>query len=227
MKKEYLLHIETATTNCSVAVSLAGELLYCKESNAPDFRHSDYLHLFIEAALKEAGVAIQSLAGVGVSMGPGSYTGLRIGVSSAKGICYANSIPLIAVNSLEVLAQQAKVEQGAYILPMIDARRMEVFTMTIDANHQVIQPTTAKILTPEWHQDLPKGKKVVIGSGAEKSKAILQGDDFDYQTDIAVPSARDMVDLVTQKFKDKAWEDVAYFEPFYLKDFYSNTAKSN
>ena len=225
--KEYLLHIETATTNCSVAVSLAGELLYCKESNAPDFRHSDYLHLFIEAALKEAGVAIQSLAGVGVSMGPGSYTGLRIGVSSAKGICYANSIPLMAVNSLEVLAQQAKVEQGAYILPMIDARRMEVFTMTLDANHQVIQPTTAKILTPEWRQDLPEGKKVVIGSGAEKSKAILQGDDFDYHTDIAVPSARDMVGLVTQKFKDKAWEDVAYFEPFYLKDFYSNTAKSN
>ena len=92
--KEYLLHIETATTNCSVAVSLDGALLYCKESNAPDFRHSDYLHLFIEAALKEAGVAIQSLAGVGVSMGPGSYTGLRIGVSSAKGICYANDIPL-------------------------------------------------------------------------------------------------------------------------------------
>lgn len=223
--KEYLLHIETATTNCSVAVSLAGELLYCKESNAPDFRHSDYLHLFIETALKEAGVAIDSLAGVGVSMGPGSYTGLRIGVSSAKGICYANSIPLIAINSLEVLAQQVKVEQGAYILPMIDARRMEVFTMTLDQKYQVIQPTTAKIVTPEWSKDLPKGKKVVIGSGAEKCKAILYGDDFDYQTDIVVPTARDMVDLVTQKHKDKAWEDVAYFEPFYLKDFYTNTAK--
>ena len=225
--KEYLLHIETATTNCSVAVSLEGKLLYCKESNAPDFRHSDYLHLFIEAALKEADVAIQSLAGVGVSMGPGSYTGLRIGVSSAKGICYANSIPLIAINSLEVLAQQAKIEQGAFILPMIDARRMEVFTMALDEKHQVIQPTTAKIVTPEWSNDLPKGKKVVIGSGAEKCKAILQGEDFDYQTDILVPSARDMVGLVTKKYKDKDWEDVAYFEPFYLKDFYSNTAKSS
>jgi tRNA threonylcarbamoyladenosine biosynthesis protein TsaB len=225
--KEYLLHIETATTNCSVAVSLAGELLYCKESNAPDFRHSDYLHLFIETALHEAGVAIDSLAGVGVSMGPGSYTGLRIGVSTAKGICYANSIPLIAINSLEVLAQQAKVEQGAYILPMIDARRMEVFTMTLDEKYQVVQPTTAKIVTPEWSEDLPKGKKVVIGSGAEKCKTILQGDDFDYQTKIVVPTARDMVDLITQKYKDKAWEDIAYFEPFYLKDFYSNTAKPN
>jgi len=225
--KEYLLHIETATTNCSVAVSLNGELLYCKESNAPDFRHSDYLHLFIESALKEAGVGIQSLVGVGVSMGPGSYTGLRIGVSSAKGICYANDIPLMAVNSLEVLAQQVKVEKGAFILPMIDARRMEVFTMTLDDEYQEIQPTTAKIVTPEWIDELPKGKKVIIGSGAEKCKEILKGMDFAYQADILVPSARDMVKLVTQKHEDKAWEDVAYFEPFYLKDFYSNTAKSN
>ena len=170
-------------------------------------------------------MAIDSLAGVGVSMGPGSYTGLRIGVSSAKGICYANSIPLIAINSLEVLAQQVKVEQGAYILPMIDARRMEVFTMTLDEKYQVVQPTTAKIVTSEWSEDLPKGKKVVIGSGAEKCKTILHGADFDYQTHIAVPTARDMVGLVTQKYKDKAWEDVAYFEPFYLKDFYTNTAK--
>ena len=109
---------------------------------------------------------------------------------------------------------------------MIDARRMEVFTMTLDEKHQIVQPTTAKIITPEWSEDLPKGKKVVIGSGAEKCKAILQGEDFDYQTEISVPSARDMVGLVTKKYKDKDWEDVAYFEPFYLKDFYSNTAKS-
>lgn len=225
--KEYLLHIETATTNCSVAVSLNGELLYCKESNAPDFRHSDYLHLFIEAALKETGVAIQSLAGVGVSMGPGSYTGLRIGVSSAKGICYANDIPLMAVNSLEVLAQQAKVEKDTYILPMIDARRMEVFTMTLDAAYAVVQPTCSKIITPDWIEDLPVGKKRIIGSGAEKCKAILTGDDFIYSPEIIVPSASDMVSLVTKKFEKKQWEDVAYFEPFYLKDFYSNTAKAN
>ena len=225
--KEYLLHIETATTNCSVAVSLNGALLYCKESNAPDFRHSDYLHLFIEAALKEAGVAIKSLAGVGVSMGPGSYTGLRIGVSSAKGICYANDIPLVAVNSLKVLAKQAKVDKGVHILPMIDARRMEVFTMTLDATHAVVQPTSSKIITSDWIEDLPAGKKVIIGSGAEKCKAILVGDDFDYQTEIEVPSASDMVSLVTKKFEEKQWEDVAYFEPFYLKDFYSNTVKSN
>ena len=110
---------------------------------------------------------------------------------------------------------------------MIDARRMEVFTMTLDEKYQVIQPTTAQIVTPTWIDDLPKGKKVIVGSGADKCKEILKGIDFDYQADIIVPSARDMVELVTQKHKDKAWEDVAYFEPFYLKDFYSNTAKSN
>ncbi len=147
--------------------------MYCKEHNEPDFRHSDYLHLFIEATLKEAAVSIQSLAAVGVSMGPGSYTGLRIGVSSAKGICYANDIPLIAVNSLEVLAQQCQVAEGEYILPMIDARRMEVFTMTLDANRKVVQPTTAQILTQEWANQLPEGEKVIIGSGAPKCQEVF------------------------------------------------------
>ncbi|MGB1448651.1 MAG: tRNA (adenosine(37)-N6)-threonylcarbamoyltransferase complex dimerization subunit type 1 TsaB [Flavobacteriaceae bacterium] len=223
--KEYLLHIETATTNCSVALSNKEELVYCKEHNEPDFRHSDYLHLFIENTLKEAGVSIQSLAGVGVSMGPGSYTGLRIGVSSAKGICYANDIPLIAVNTLEVLAQQCQVEEGAYILPMIDARRMEVFTMTLDAKRKVVQPTAAKILTQEWAMELPEGEKVIIGSGAEKCQEVFVGNEFDYRMEIRVPSARDMVELVHQKFKTQQWEDVAYFEPFYLKDFYTNSVK--
>ncbi len=225
--EEYLLHIETATTNCSVAVSLNGELLYCKESNAPDFRHSDYLHSFIEIALKEAAVSIKSLSGVGVSMGPGSYTGLRIGVSSAKGICYANGIPLIAVNTLEVLAQQCKAQENAFILPMIDARRMEVFTMTLDAQHRVVQPTNARIISSDWIAELPQGKKIVIGNGAEKCQEILTGDNFIYQNEIVVPSAKDMIALVTTKFNAKAWEDVAYFEPFYLKDFYSNSAKTN
>lgn len=225
--KEYILHIETATTNCSVAVSLGNELLFCKESNAPDFRHSDYLHLFIETALKGAGVSISSLAAVGVSMGPGSYTGLRIGVSAAKGICYANHIPLIAVNTLEVLAQQCKVNQGDYILPMIDARRMEVFTMTLDAAKKVVQPTTARIVTSEWTNELPKGKKVIVGSGAEKCRAILASEAFEYNSEIVVPSAKEMIALVTKKYKAKEWEDVAYFEPFYLKDFYTNSTKTN
>ena len=224
MSTPYLLHLETATTNCSVAVSKGEELLYCKESNSPDFRHSDYLHLFIEEALAQAGVKINALDGVGVSMGPGSYTGLRIGVSSAKGICYANDIPLMAVNSLAVMAQQCQMDEAAVLLPMIDARRMEVFTLPMDQNHHPLEATKALIISAETIEALPSGKKVLFGSGAEKCKAFCQGDDFLFRDDISVPSAKDMLPLIAAKYKQKEFEDVAYFEPFYLKDFYTNAS---
>ena len=134
----YHLLLETATTNCSVAIANKGELLFCKESNEADFRHSDYLHVFIEEVMRELGLSFSSLSAVGVSMGPGSYTGLRIGVSSAKGICYANELPLIAVNTLEVLAQAYEPKGDEIIVPMIDARRMEVFTMALNTNHESV-----------------------------------------------------------------------------------------
>ena len=121
----YLLHLETATTNCSVALSQNGNLLHCIENNEADFRHSDHLHLFIEQLLNKAQIQAKQLSGVTVSMGPGSYTGLRIGVSSAKGLCYANNIPLIAVNSLEVLAAAYTAQDDDILMPMFDARRME------------------------------------------------------------------------------------------------------
>ena len=219
-----LLHLETATTNCSVAVSKGEELLCCKESNSPDFRHSDYLHLFIEEALAQAGVKINALDGVGVSMGPGSYTGLRIGVSSAKGICYANDIPLMAVNSLAVMAQQCQVKGEAILFPMIDARRMEVFTLPMDQNYNPLEVTKAMIISAETIIALPPRKKVFFGSGAEKCKPFCQGEDFLFRDDITVPSAKDMVPLIAAKYKQKEFEDVAYFEPFYLKDFYTNAS---
>ena len=220
----YLLHLETATTNCSVAVSKGEDLLYCKESNSPDFRHSDYLHLFIEEVLAKANVKMNELNGVGVSMGPGSYTGLRIGVSSAKGICYANDIPLMAVNSLAVMAQQCRMDEAAVLLPMIDARRMEVFALAMDQNYNPLEVTKAMIISPETINALPLGKKVLFGSGAEKCKAFCQGNDFLFRDDISVPSAKDMVPLITAKYKQKEFENVAYFEPFYLKDFYTNAS---
>lgn len=225
MSKPYLLHLETATTNCSVAVSKGEELLYCKESNSPDFRHSDYLHLFIEEALSNANVKINKLNGVGVSMGPGSYTGLRIGVSSAKGICYANDIPLMAVNTLAVMAQQCKIEEQATLLPMIDARRMEVFTMPFNQKQQPIAQTKALIISEETIAQLPKGKKIVFGSGAEKCKSFFTDEEFHFRDDIRVPSAKDMLPLILEKFNQEQFEDVAYFEPFYLKDFYTNPPK--
>jgi len=223
----YHLLLETATTNCSVAIANKGELLFCKESNEADFRHSDYLHVFIEEGMRELGLSFSSLSAVGVSMGPGSYTGLRIGVSSAKGICYANELPLIAVNTLEVLAQAYEQKGDEIIVPMIDARRMEVFTMALNTNHESVQATSAMIISEEVIAAFPVGKKVLFGSGAAKCKPILTGKEFIYNDEIQFPSAKNMVSLVANKYANKQFEDVAYFEPFYLKDFHTNAPKVN
>jgi tRNA threonylcarbamoyladenosine biosynthesis protein TsaB len=167
----YLLHLETATTNCSVALSQNGNLLHCIENNAADFRHSDHLHLFIEQLLKKAQIEAKQLSGVAVSMGPGSYTGLRIGVSSAKGLCYANDIPLIAVNSLEVLAAAYNVQADDILIPMFDARRMEVYALGLNAQKEVIQPTQAVIITPDSFQEFQnQGRLVFFGNGADVDK---------------------------------------------------------
>lgn len=223
--KNYLLLLETATTNCSVAIALDGEILCCKESNEEQFRHSDHLHHFIAETMKTCELSFSDLSAVAVSMGPGSYTGLRIGVSTAKGISYAQDIPLIAVNTLEVLASAYQPQKGDLLLPMIDARRMEVFLMVLDDKHQPTHPTSATIITPTVLNKLPQGRKVIFGSGAEKCKAIFTGEDIVFEDNICVPSAKGMVGLATQKFKQQSFEDVAYFEPFYLKDFYTNAPK--
>lgn len=223
--KNYLLLLETATTNCSVAIALDGEILFCKEQNQEQFRHSDHLHQFISETVAACGLSFSDLSAVAVSMGPGSYTGLRIGVSAAKGICYAQDIPLIAVNTLEVLANAYMPKKNDLLLPMIDARRMEVFLMVFDDEHQPLFPTSATIITPNILDDLPKGRKVIFGSGAEKCKAIFHQEEIVYKEDIHVPSSRNMVKIATHKFEQKNFEDVAYFEPFYLKDFYTNAPK--
>ena len=125
MKLEYILNIETATKNCSVSLANGGKTILCKEIAEEGYSHAERLHVFIEEIIKEAGISLNDLSAVAVSQGPGSYTGLRIGVSAAKGLCFALGIPLIAVDTLQVLALQVKVTDGL-IIPMIDARRMEV-----------------------------------------------------------------------------------------------------
>lgn len=221
----HILHLETATTNCSVALSKEGILVGFKEQNKTGFRSSDYLHLYVEEVMQKAGITFSDLAGVAVSIGPGSYTGLRIGVSAAKGFCYAHNIPLIAINTLEVLAQQIKVNSGAFLVPMIDARRMEVFTMVLKSSHDVLLPTSAQIITSQDFQEwLPKENKLIFGSGAAKCKEVFNKEGFHFLDEIQVPSARDMVSLVQSKWEKGEFENLAYFEPFYLKDFYT-TAK--
>ena len=222
--REYILHIETSSTNCSVALSSGNALEHCIENQAKDFRHSDHLHRFIEQLMAEAQLSYTALSGVAVSKGPGSYTGLRIGTSTAKGLCYANDLPLFSVNSLRVLAQQYKAEKNDLLFPVVDARRMEVFVLGLNDQYKTILPTQALILEDSLPEALQRNqRKVFMGSGAEKCKAFFPKAAL-FCDELQTPSAKDMVPLVYEKFKTNEVEDVAYFEPFYLKDFFT-TAK--
>lgn len=213
----YILNIETATKNCSVAVAKDGETLSLKEYAGEGYAHAEKLHVFIENALVDAGIAFKDLAAVAVSMGPGSYTGLRIGVSAAKGLCYALNIPLIAVDTLELLARKIEVEEGV-IIPMIDARRMEAYTSVYTAAHSKIREIRAEIITGDSFNEY--GAPVhLVGDGAAKCNGILPEGKAIYYTDILYPSAAQMGELSYTKYKISDTVDVAYFEPFYLKDF--------
>lgn len=213
----YILNIETATKNCSVSLAKNGETILCREIAEQGYSHAEKLHVFIEEILKETSVTVQDLKAIAVSKGPGSYTGLRIGVSTAKGLCYALDIPLISIDTLQVLAQQVSVEYGL-IVPMIDARRMEVYSAIFDTNHTKIMEVQAEILTEESYAEMTE-PIYFIGDCQEKCKTVLIKDNFYFLPKIVFPSANEMSALSYRKFIKKEFEDVAYFEPFYLKDF--------
>ena len=220
-----ILNLETSTTNCSVALSLNGELLVLKEDNSAQYSHAERLHLYIDAVLKEAQIERSQIDAIAVSKGPGSYTGLRIGVSAAKGLCFGLDIPLISLPTLEVLANKIKIEEGC-IVATLDARRMEVYSAVFDANHRSIDPTTAKILNSESYADLLKKQAVFfVGNGATKTQDLIDHPNayFDNQ----LPSSKEMCALSYQKYKANKFEDLAYFEPFYLKDFIAFSSKKN
>jgi len=212
-----ILCIETATKNCSVSFSENGKLLSFKELAEDNFTHAENLHVFIEQVLQESNIQMSDIQAVAVSKGPGSYTGLRIGISAAKGLCYALNIPLIAIDTLAILSQQIKTDNG-YIIPMIDARRMEVYTTIFDHQWQNISETKAMVVTEDhfanYNQNL-----FFIGDGAPKCQEILIKNNYYFNTNIKYPSAKDMVGLANQRYLDKKFEDVAYFEPYYLKEF--------
>ena len=213
----YILNIETATKNCSVSLSKNGETILCKEIAEQGYSHAEKLHVFIEDILKETEISVQDLKAIAVSKGPGSYTGLRIGVSTAKGLCYALNIPLISVDTLQVLAKQVVVENGL-IVPMIDARRMEVYSAVFDANQTKIMEVQAEILTENSYAEITEAV-YFIGDCQEKCKTVLIKDNFHFLPEIVFPSANEMSALSYEKFITNDFEDVAYFEPFYLKDF--------
>jgi tRNA threonylcarbamoyladenosine biosynthesis protein TsaB len=219
----YILNIETATKNCSVALAKEGKTVLCKEIAEEGYSHAERLHVFIEDIIKEAGIRLQDLSAVAVSQGPGSYTGLRIGVSTAKGLCYALGIPLIAVDTLRVLASQVTVSSGL-IIPMIDARRMEVYSAVFNQNLEKKREVCAEIITENSFEDLQE-TVYFVGDCAEKCKPVLTKKNYVFLEDIKYPSAKEMSVLSYQKFKISDTVDVAYFEPYYLKDFMITTSK--
>lgn len=215
--EDYILHIETATKVCSVALSLNGNLLQLKEIEEDGYAHGEKLTLLIEDALHTEGIEINQLVAVSVSAGPGSYTGLRIGVSTAKGLCYALKIPLISIDSLLTIQQVAKERYpNQNIAALIDARRMEVFSTVFNENSEVIKSISADIIDENSYLDFEPF--VACGDGAEKLVDIWNKRNITIDSSI-LSSAKGQVELGYQKYLNSELEDVAYFEPFYLKDF--------
>lgn len=219
----YILNIETATKNCSVSLSKDGKTVVLKELSEEQFSHAEKLHLFIKEVLKTADILLHDLSAVAVSKGPGSYTGLRIGVSAAKGLCYALNVPLIAVDTLAILSEKLSVDSGI-IVPMIDARRMEVFTQMYDKDNLPLSVAEALVVDENAFIDITEDIHL-IGDGALKCKTVLTDDKFIFHKDIIYPSANEMSRLSFNKYLETNFEDVAYFEPYYLKDFMLTTKK--
>ena len=217
-----LLCIETSGKNCSVALFEGLQLVSIREVHTEQFSHSENLHVFIEQVLKESNLQPKAIKAIVISAGPGSYTGLRIGVATAKGLCYGWDIPLIALPTLRILAEQVTYEftDIEYIIPMIDARRMEVFTSVYSHDFSPILGERAEILTESTFDTyLNKGKTIFLGDGITKFQAICKHKNA-YFWENKFPSAKQMGRLALKKYQAQAFEDIAYFEPFYLKEVY-------
>ncbi|WP_422081723.1 tRNA (adenosine(37)-N6)-threonylcarbamoyltransferase complex dimerization subunit type 1 TsaB [Ulvibacterium sp.] len=214
-----ILNLETATTNCSVSVGENGNILALKEDNTPNYSHSEQLHVFIKNALDTVSLSFSDLDAIAVSKGPGSYTGLRIGVSAVKGLCFALDIPLISIATLESMAHQVGTGTSDFIIPVLDARRMEVYSAVFDSNFNQIRETKAEIITENsFSRYAETGKTLLLGPGAQKCHEVLKHTHFDFMNDV-IPSAKEMGKLSYLKYQKSDFEDVAYFEPYYLKDF--------
>ena len=220
-----ILNIETATKNCSVSLSENKNILALAELNEGQFSHAEKLHSFILDVLKQSKKSMQNIDAIAVSKGPGSYTGLRIGVSAAKGLCFSLDKPLISIATLTSLSHAISVNKGEFIIPLLDARRMEVYCAIYDSSHQQIQKTKAEIIDKNsFLEFLEKGKTYFLGDGAEKCKEIITHKNAIF-LDGYFPSAKEMVGLSSEKYNNKIFEDMAYFEPYYLKDFVAGKPK--
>ena len=226
-----ILNLETATSVCSVSLSEEGKTLALKE-NLQSRSHAESLTLLIEEVMRISGITLQEIKAVAVSMGPGSYTGLRIGVSTAKGLCLALDAALIGINTLQIMARQVSEAYNKssnlplLFCPMIDARRMEIYTACYDLLNNEISPAAAVIVDADTFKErLKENILVFFGDGAEKCKALYSLEPNAVFIDAIFPSAAQMGALSAVAFGNSEFVDVAYFEPFYLKDFYSPPAK--
>ena len=221
-----ILCIETGTDICSVGIARDGELISLRESDEGR-DHAKKVGVFVDELLRETGISPDELDAVAVGMGPGSYTGLRIGVSFAKGLCYGLGMPLVAVGWLDAMAAVAIEDNDAGILdvdnwenavlcPMVDARRMEVYTRLFDAKGNALSDVTAEVVTEQTFADVRRERQLVMfGNGAAKCREVLHDATYINIT----PSARGLARLAEQRLSAGQTEDIAYFEPFYLKDF--------
>jgi tRNA threonylcarbamoyladenosine biosynthesis protein TsaB len=219
-----ILNIETATTVCSVALAQDGVLLALEETSEKN-SHSAVVTILIDKVMKDAGKALSDLDAVAVSMGPGSYTGLRIGTATAKGLCYSLEKPLIGVSTLQAIAvplppSPSPKGAGAVYCPMLDARRMEVYCALYNEKLEEVMAPAAMIITEDSFAEILKDRTIVFaGEGAAKCKSVLVHQPNAIFADDAPASAKNMIPLSEERFRNGLFEDVAYFEPFYLKDF--------
>ena len=225
---ENIILIETSTALCSASLIEDGKISAYRESSAPK-AHASLTAVFIDEMLSEKGLSMKDCNAVCVSMGPGSYTGLRVGVSTAKGLCFGAGKPLIAVGTLDTLVAQASTEslipEGCrYIVPMIDARRMEVYTAVFDPSGRQVTETAPMIIDEDSFSDiLAEGPVLFIGDGAGKCSEVISHPDAHFIQ--CYPKASSMLVPALEAYKEKRFEDIAYFEPFYLKEFVATVSR--
>ena len=227
---ERLILIETSTALCSAALAEDGVITSYRESSAPK-AHASLTAVFIQEMIEEKGLTIADCDAVCVSKGPGSYTGLRVGVSTAKGLCFGSGKPLIAISTLDILVAQAQIPDNLkYIVPMVDARRMEVYAAVYEIAGQAgndvrqITETAPAIIDENSYSDiLEKGKVLFIGDGAGKCADVIKHPNATFVQ--CWPKASAMLEPAMKAYKEKRFEDVAYFEPFYLKEFVATVSK--
>lgn len=220
------LLLETSGKNCSVALANEKNIIDKRSASAERFIHAEELHGLIHQLLQANEYSFQSLTAIAVSKGPGSYTGLRIGVSAAKGLCFALNIPLIAIDTTEILAHHASTvyPSATLICPAIDARRMEAYCALFDEKNHRLTPDTAMIIDSQTFQAYQSQPLVIVGDGAEKCREFV-GENVHILN--ILPDASMMLKPILKAWAESRFEDVAYFEPFYLKEYVPGTAKKN